>query len=283
MSLSDLERSILYSTHNYLWQQDMLMNAYFHGSTVGANLREMMIGRPPVVPLTNPFDEAITGKLRADSRAIRQNSRNVQEAAQMMGIAADAVGTIKTTLEEMQALAQNLKEQKDNHENGEWEASDADKADYKALKDKITSIIEYTRYNDIPLLDSSQWPTRDQIDEDGNVFIKGLPGKDGGFDVTFRALDEMAWNTADEDGLTEAGIDGQISNISGLLGDITLIDDIYSRRKSGLEFQASSLESQADIMDQAVEARRQTPTLSLEEIILNLLHRYSGTIIDETG
>ena len=283
MTLSDLERSLLYTTHNYLWQQDLLLSAYFHGSKVGANLREMMLGRPPVMPLTSPFDEAITGRLRSDSRAIRQNARNVQEAAQMMGIASEAVQTIKTALEEMQALARSLKEQKDSHENGNWEASQEDKADYQAMYNKIQSIIEYTRYNDIPLLDSSKWEGTEQIDTDGNVFIKGLPGSDGGFNVTFRALDGMDWIKIDEKQLTEENIDSLPSNISSTLGDITLIDDIYSRRKSGLEFHAASLESQADILDQAVEARRQTPTLSLEEIILNLLHRYSGTIFNQTG
>lgn len=296
MALSDLERSVLYNTHNYLWQQDMLINAYFHGSTVGANLREMMIGRPPVVPLTNPFDEAITGKMRSDSRAIRQNASNVQEGAQMMGIASEAVKTIKSTLEEMEALAKALKEQKDNDETGSWEASDADKADYKAMKDKIESIINYTSYNNIPLLDGSQWPTGDQIDEDGNVFIKGLPGsdggkKDGGFNINFRNLDDLNWERLSSEHLKEddspenewENIEGQLGVLSNALGDINLIDDIYTRRKSGLEFQAASLESQADILDQAVEARRQTPTLSLEEIILRLLHQYTGSIIDETS
>ena len=283
MALSDLQRSLMYSSYNNIWQHEMLMNAYFHGSAVGANLRKMMIGQQPVMPLTNPFDEAITGKLRSDSRSIRQNARNVQEAAQMMGIASEAMKTIKTTLEEMEALARDLKEQKDNHENGNWVASEGDKADYKAMYNKIQSIIEYTKYNGIPLLDSSKWAGTEQIDTDGNVFIKGLPGSDGGFDVTFRGLDEMAWNDLDENQLTEDDIDSLLSNISSTLGDITLIDDIYSRRKSGLEFHAASLESQADILDQAVEARRQTPTLSLEEIILNLLHRYSGTIFNQTG
>ncbi len=291
MTLSDLERSLMYTTHNYLWQQDLLLSAYFHGSKVGANLREMMLGRPPVMPLTSPFDEAITGRLRSDSRAIRQNARNVQEAAQMMGIASEAVQTIKTALEEMQALARSLKEQKDSHENGNWEASQEDKADYQALKDKIESIIGYTAYNRIPLLDGSRWTDSDQIDSEGNVFIKGLPGSDGGFNVTFRALDDRPWNKLSADHLVEnespdnewENIEGQLEVISELLGDAGLIEDIYTRRKAGLEFQAASLESQADILDQAVEARRQTPTLSLEEILLNLLLRRSGSIVDENS
>lgn len=297
MALSDLQRTMLYSTHNYIWQQDMLLNAYFHGSSVGANLREMMIGQPPVQPLTSPFDEAITGKLRSDSRAISQNAGNVREAAQMVGIAAEAVGTIKTTLEEMQDLAQSIKEERDLYydevgsEDGTFETSQANKDDYQAMKDKILSIIEYTNYNNIPLLDSSQWADAEQIDADGNVFIKGLPGREGGFDVTFRALDEMEWDELNEEHLDDDGradwedynVETQLEALNQFIGDVTLMEDIYTRRESGLEYQANSLDSQALILDQAVEARRQTPTLSLEEILLNLLHRYSGTLIDETS
>ncbi len=99
MALSDLQKLFVVSTATQMWQQDLLMNAYFQGSAVGANLREMVLGRQPVKPLTNPFDEAITGRLRSDSAAIRRAGKNVQEASSMVGIAASAVGAIKGVLE----------------------------------------------------------------------------------------------------------------------------------------------------------------------------------------
>lgn len=297
MALNDLERYLIFNTHNHLWQQDMLMNAYFRGSSVGANLREMMIGRPPVQPLTNPFDEAITGQLRSDSRAIRRNAANVQEAAQVMGVASEAVSTMKTVLEEMEELLKKIKEERDlyyddeeNQNNGDpdgtFETSDANKEDYKSLKNRLTSIIESTTYNSIPLLDGSQWPGTEQIDDDGNIFIKGLPGRDNGFNITFRDLDSMQWDELDESELDDNNgnnVENQLELVSDLLGDITLTQDLYSSRKSSLEFQSASLESQADLLDQAVEARRQTPTLSLEEILVDLLLRYSGNIMNQIG
>ncbi len=289
MAISDLYKALVYDTSMRMLQQDMLMNAYFHGSTVGANLRSMILGQQPVQPLTNPFDEAITGKLRSDSATIRQNARNVKEAASMMGIAADAVATIKSTLEEMEALAKKVKEERDNFlDDGglpaNFEASDADKEDYVAMRNRITSAIESTKYNNIALLDSSQWGT-DQIDASGKVHIQSF--LDGGFDVTFRGLEEQTgsqftWSDLTGDDL-ETDPDGQISILSGYIGDMATIEDIYSRRRDGLSYQAAGLESQADLLDQAVEARRQTPTLSLEEILLQLLYRYSGTIVDQTG
>ncbi|WP_031386927.1 hypothetical protein [Desulfonatronum thiodismutans] len=284
MALSDLQRLVVFDTANQLWQQDMLMNAYFHGSSVGANLRSMILGRQPVQPLTNPFDEAITGKLRADSRTIRQNARNVKEAGAMMGIAKEAVSTLKGLLKEMEALAKKVKEERDNHAGPDpFEASSADKKDYEALRNRITSTVESTRFNNIALLDASQWDSQ-QITSDGKVHIQGFP--DGGFDLNFRALNKGD-SDFDWDMLTgvalEADPDAQLQALSGYIGDMTLIEDIYTRREDGLEYQASALVSQADLLDQAVEARRHVPTKSLEQILLDLLFRNSGRIVDETG
>ncbi|HDQ41313.1 MAG TPA: flagellin [Desulfonatronum sp.] len=276
MAITDLYKALAYDTSMQMLQQDMLMNAYFHGSTVGANLRSMLLGKQPVKPLTNPFDEAITGKLRSDSATIRQNARNLKEAASMMGIAADAVATIKSTLEEMEALAKKIAE-------NDLDYSATAKEEYDALRDKITSIVENTKYNGIALLDSSQWGTG-QIDADGNVHIQSF--LDGGFNVTFRPLDSVDWDGLKGEDLKddpEGSLQDQLDLLSGYIGDTGTIEDIYSRRRDGLDYQAAGLESQADLLDQAVEARRQTPTLSMEEILLQLLFRYSGTVVDQTS
>ena len=280
MALSDLEKLFVVSTATQMWQQDLLTNVYFQGSAVGANLREMMLGRQPVKPLTNPYDEAITGRLRADSATIRQGARNVKEAAAMVGIAAEAVGTIRSTLKEMESIAQQVKD-------GDltYSASVAD--EYNALRDKIVGIVESTLYNGIALLDSGEWGT-EQIDSAGNVHIQSnLSGNPqyGGFDVTFRALDTVPWSTqlSGTDLNNAITLQTQLDRLSGYIGDMTTQETLYSERESGLEYQATALESQADLLDQAVEARRQTPTPSLEEILLRLLMRDTGTLFDGLG
>ncbi|TVR01255.1 MAG: hypothetical protein EA399_02335 [Desulfovibrionales bacterium] len=269
MALGDLQRLVVYDTATQLWQQDLLMNAYFHGSSVGANLRSMILGRQPVQPLTNPFDEAITGQLRADSRTIRQNARNVREGAVMMGIAAQGVGTIKSFLKEMQALAKSVAE-------GEADSADV-KDEYNALRSRIEGLVTSTTFNRIALLDRDQWGTN-QIDTDGRVFIQGF--QNGGFDLTFRDLNQFG---VLDGGDLDTDLQGQLEALSGFISDMATIGDIYTRRQEGLEFQAVALESQADLLDQAVEARRQVPTKSLEEILLDLLFRNSGRIVDATG
>ncbi|WP_045222294.1 hypothetical protein [Desulfonatronum thioautotrophicum] len=271
MALGDLQRLVVYDTATQLWQQDLLMNAYFHGSSVGANLRSMILGRQPVQPLTNPFDEAITGQLRADSRTIRQNARNVREGAAMMGTAAQGVGAIKSFLEEMKALAKSVAEDQVDSEDVRDE--------YNALRSRIEGLVTSTKFNRIALLDGNQWGTS-QIDADGKVFIQGF--QNGGFDLTFRNLDQFGvldGNKLEE----EVDLQDQLDELSGLIGNMVTIGDIYTRRQEGLEFQAVALESQADLLDQAVEARRQVPTKSLEEILLDLLFRNSGRIVDATG
>jgi flagellin len=280
MALSDLQKLFVVSTATQFWQQDLLTNVYFQGSAVGANLREMILGRQPVRPLTNPYDEAITGRLRADSATIRQAARNVQEASSMVGIAAEAVGTIKTTLKEMESLAQQIKD-------GDLTYSTSVATQYNALRDKIVGIVESTLYNGIALLDSGEWGT-EQIDSSGRVHIQSSLSADpnsGGFDVTFQALDTIPWSTQLSG--TDLGAAGtlqtQLDRLSGYIGDMTTQEELYSQREDGLTYQATALESQADLLAQAAEARRQTPTLSLEEILIRLLMRNTGTLVDENG
>lgn len=276
MALTDLEKMFVYNTANQIWQQDLMMNAYFHGSSVGANLREMMLGRPAVKPLTNPYDEAITGRLRADSATISQGARNVREASSMVGIAAEAVGTIKTTLKEMESIAQQIKE-------GDLTYSASVASEYNALRDKIVGIVESTLFNEIALLDSSEWGT-EQIDSSGNVHIQSNLSGDpqyGGFDVTFRPLDTVPWSTLSGTALNNpTTLQSQLEILSGFIGDMTTQEELYTERQDGLTSQAVSLEAQAYLLDQAVEARRQTPTLSLEEILIRLLLRDTGTLLD---
>ena len=271
MALSDLQKLFVVSTATQMWQQDLLMNAYFQGSAVGANLREMVLGGQPVKPLTNPFDEAITGRLRSDSAAIRRAGKNVQEASSMVGIAAGAIGSVKGILEEIK--------------DGELTYS-ADVANqYNALRDSIKPIIEGTYHNGIALLDKAQWDT-DQISADGKVHIQSIPSaaSEGGFDVVFQEVDKAgmaALSGGNLDNDPAGSLQSELENLSGHIADMTNLEEIYSQREDGLTYQATALDSQADLLDQAVAARRQTPTLSLEEILIRLLMRDTGTLVDE--
>lgn len=274
MALSDLQRLFVYYTATQLWQQDLLTNVYFQGSAVGANLRSMLLGQQPVKPLTNPFDEAMTGRLRADSAAMRQNARNVREASTMISLAGSTVATIKKVLEEMQTMAKQV-------QSGEL-LYDQDLATaYDALTDKIIRLVQGAQYNGISLLDKNKWGT-DQISNTGSVYIQSLPNN--GFELTFRDLGGLQWNKLRGADLENPGpLQTQVETLSTFIGDMNTQEEAYARRASGFKYQAIALESQAELLEQSVNARRHSPTKSLEEIILDLLLRQTGSLINKSG
>lgn len=276
MALTDLQKMLVYGTATSMWQQDLLFNAYFQGSSVGANLRNMLLGQTPILPLTNPSDQAITGRLRSDSAALRQNAANVSEAASMAGLAASTLDTIVSTLEEMEDLALQIK-------TGELDYSSTVETEYNELRDKISGLIEGTLYNGMAMLDSSQWGTS-QIDSDGNVYIQSM--LNGGFNLTFHALDDVSWSDLDGsnlENLVAGDLQGQLDTLSGYISDMETIADIYSGREDNLTGQATAMQSQADLLDQVVASQTQSPASSLESLLLRLLSQTSGSLLDEQG
>lgn len=278
MALNDFEKNFIYDISSRMLSQDLLTNAYFMNSQVGSSLRDMVLARQPVQPLTNPFDEAITGTLRGDAAAVRRNADNVTEAATMMGVAQSGTSQILDALSAMGDIIDKIN-------SGELIASDSSvQADYDALRDQITGIYESTDYNGIYMLDSSRWGS-DQINSSGQVYIQAF--KDGGFNVTFHAVDDpvsgSSWSDLQGSSLA-TDISGQELLVDDFISAITTIDDLYQNRESMLESQASSLENQATLLDQAVEARRQnTTSLSVENLLVDLILKDSGGLLDEQG
>ena len=272
MVLDAYQRYFIYDYSMDLLQQDMLTNAYFTGSAVGASLRDMVLARQPVQPLTQPYDEAITGTLRADAAAVAQNARNVAEAASMVGTAKTAVAQINDALSSMEDIIDKINA-------GELSASSSVvQADYDALRDQITGIMESTDYNGIYMLDSTRWDT-DQIDTNGRVYIQAY--KDGGMYVTFHDLNAIDWSQLDGADLA-TDLSGQLALVESYSSDIATILDVYTGKQESLEYQATQLEAQSDLLTQAATARRQSST-SAEDALLSLLLSGSGTLLDETS
>ena len=270
MALSGSDKSLIYNIAMDVWQNDFMTNHYTHGSSVGKSLRDMVLARQPVQPLTNPMEEALTGTLRADAAAVRQNARNVGEAANMVGVAKEGVDEIASALADMDDIIDRINE-------GELSASDsAVQEEYDSLKSKIQGIISNTDFNGIYVLDSSQWGT-EQIDSSGNVYIQAY--KDGGFNVTMHAVDSL--NFAGLDGASLASdLSGQTSLVDSLQSDVDSYVDTYATKLTSLQNQRASLENQADILYQAVDARRPSSNVSAEQFLMNLIFGDSGSIVD---
>ena len=272
--MSDYNALFIYDYAFQALQQDMLTNYIFTGSQVGRTLRDMVLWRNSALqPLTNPTEEALTGTMRADSAAIRQNARNVGEAASMMGIAKTAVEQINSALGDMEDIIEGINA-------GELDAgSSLVQADYDALKSKISGLISDTDFNSIYMLDSSQWGTQ-QIDSSGNVWIQAY--KNGGFDVTFVPVDTMDWSDLDSAEL-DTDINNQKSVVDSLQLEIEAVLDRYTAKESSLDYQEARLSSQADILDQAVASRMPSSAgRRLEQLLLDYLLESTGGIVDES-
>ncbi|MDD3312591.1 flagellin [Pseudodesulfovibrio sp.] len=279
MALTDVEKALLFNYSQQLLQQDMLTNQLFYGSSVGRNLRSMVLGESPGATIfTNPFEQAISGTLRADAGATRQAARNVGEAASMMGVARTGMSTIVDALDSMESIIEDI-------EAGNLLASsDVVKADYDALRDKITGLISSTDYNGIYMLDSSQWGA-DQISSGGQVYVQS--SKNGGFDISFHAVDQGS-STVDWSDLSgadlQASLATQKSYVDNLRSFASSIEDMYRVKEDNLASQQTALESQAQLLDSAAQMRMPSdPDYSLEQLLADLIVRETGTIFDSNG
>ena len=281
MALTDVEKNFLYNYSSQLLTQDMLTNSLFAGSKVGQDLRSLVLGgQVRATTFTNPFEDAISGTLRADAQTTRQASRNVGEAAAMTGVARTEMATIVDALNNMEDIIDDIN-------NGELDGSSAVvQSDFNALRDKITGTYAGADYNGIAVLDSSQWGTN-QIDSNGNVFIQS--NKNGGFNVTFHAVDNpisgVNWTDLDGADLAASGTRAtQLSNVQTLKSEMEAILSNYETRESSLQSQEMNLMSQAQILDGAAQLRKPSdPNYSLEKLLADLIVRESGTLYDSSG
>lgn len=275
MALSKAEQYLIYDTSLQLLQQDLLTNTLFQNGPVGRSLRDMVLSRQPVQPLTNPYDEAITGSLRADSRTTMQNSRNVTEAASMVGIAEEGVAGIQSALEEMQGIIADINSGKLD------KTSTIVRDNYNDLKTKVLGYISNTEYNGIHMLDSTKWGT-DQISSSGAVHVQAF--KDGGFNVQFQAVNSLNFaGLSGADLANDTTRADQNALLSSLHSEVSAVQDMYASRQESLTYQAERLKSQSGLLDQAVEARRQTPTATVADLLLDLVLKDSGSLLDQSS
>jgi flagellin len=281
MALTDIEKSFLYTYSQQLLQQDMLTNQLFGSSAVGRDLRSMVLGDPvKATTFTNPFEQAMSGTLRADAQSVRQASRNVGEAAAMMGVARTEMATIVDAVNDMEDMIDKIN-------SGELDGSSAVvQSDYDALRDKITGAISGADYNGIAMLDSSQWDTS-QIDANGNVYIQS--SANGGFDITFHSVDAPSsgvnWSDLDGTDLGDAGTRAtQLGYVQTLQSEMESILDVYQGKEDSLQSQEIQLQSQAQLLDKAAQMRMPSdPDYSLEKLLADLVAEQLGSIVDSTG
>jgi len=277
MALSESQKTFILDYSTRLLQQDMLTNSLFGSSSVGRDLRSLVLGEArTATTFTNPFEQAISGTLRADAGATRQASRNVGEAASMMGVARTDMATIVDALNDMEDIIDKI-------DTGELDGSSAVvQADYDALKEKITGTISNSDFNGIALLDGTKWGTN-QIDANGNVYIQS--SKEGGFNITFHNVEAENWAGLDKTKLAvPADRADQLALVQSLQSDMNAVLDVYEGKEDSLKSQELHLQSQSQILDKAAQLRMpESGTADLEKLIADLVAKNLGDIINTVG
>lgn len=257
-----------------LLQQDMLTNSLFMGGSVGRSLRDLVLTESQSLKLTDPTAAALTGRLRSDAAMLRQASSNVSEAKSIVDLANEATTTINTALTRMKELANGVA-------TGTMTYASV-QAEYNSLASQITQTIASASYNGIALQDGTAWAADDRVTVSGGSGTIEIQSGTGSFDLALYDFSSFknAFNSTQINTVGKAA--AMVTTLSGHITTVSTVASNYASRSTILDGQAASLASQADIMDTAAETRaRANESRSLEELVLDLLLRETGTITDE--
>lgn len=266
-----------------LLQQDMLTNSLFMGSATGKTLRDLVLKEASVPLRTDPTAKALSGTLRVDAGMLRQASKNVAEAQSIMDTGASAMNSIKDILADMKDIADEVAA-------GTMTTANA-KPLYKSLRDEMRGIISSTSYNGISLLDGTNWGTDSRMTTSGSgTTLSGslrIQSGSDGFDLALLDMKSDLYNAYDDGTADLANAAAAAATATRLSTDsttVTTIADLYAGRSSSIAGHSAALAKQADIMDAAAIVREKgNDGRTTEELLLDLILRASGTLVDENG
>lgn len=289
--MTDNTKQLVFTLSMQMLKGDLLTNSLFYGGQVGKDLRSLVLQRKGSLKLTDPMGEALSGKIRGNAGMLRQASNNVSEAKALIDKAESSVQTIREALERMQELAQGVAD-------GTLTATEVS-SEYDTLAAKIDTTISSASYNGISLLSSNGWTSDERVTLKGTA---GNPGASGiiaiqagksSFPLPLTDLQFLAdknFTGTDMDGLTlsaatdipDAATAAAISDeLSALVGTIQTVETLYEGRSTQLQSQASSLVSQASILDTAASTRKAgNDNRSIEELLLDYLVNQVGGVVN---
>lgn len=191
--------------------------------------------------------EALTGRIRSDSAMLSQGAKNATEASNVASIVANSASTILTNLNQMLALAQEVK--------ADSTKGAADAVKFTALAQGITSTIANAKYNNISLLAKSGWTgdSRLTVSADGNSATLKIQV---GYDSSSFKLNDLSYlNSLSSVDLSSGTLDLD-ALISSLSTNITTSNIIYEGNTALSDAYASEsdfLVKQAEILTKAAE------------------------------
>jgi flagellin len=290
--------------------QDMFSGSWFSNALLNKVWTEMM--RSSVNGLirntggADLLGAALGGSLRGDAAMLRQASSNVAEAQSMMNMAATAAGNIAGLLKEAKTLAGDFLDATQGLDLGTagdmaiyMKLYNKFQPLYEAISNNIDSIIQNAKYNGIALLDGSAWGGDERLTVMGSVVNPAaasvhIQAGESGFPLTFNNMKPEFSGIAARYTLSKP-IPGQplwpgpprpevLTDLSSLQSSAQTLADLYAGRAGSLQSQTTSLQSQANILEEAAAQRAKTPApVSTENLLLNLILRDSGGIFSGRG
>ena len=237
---------------------------------------------------------ALISNLRADSATLRQGASNLGDASALAGAAATG----------MQSLAASLTSMKNKLT--EWENTSGRSGQGKAmieamgsLAEQVRTTIKGTSKNGLHLFDNTTWSGDERLKSKDNFQTASLDVQAGSMKtpLTLRGqnsvmsaisggqLDLSGMSAAEVESLTADELAAKTAALDTLIADANLQADLYAKKQNGFTNMATSLNSQADILDSAVtmHADRNISPPSLESLGLALLTQSSGFIVRTRG
>ena len=235
------------------WRMDffdeILTYTYLKSSSLSLLLDSMQQQTPAITQKSGKqmMAEALTGRIRSDSSMLRQGAKNATEASNIAGIVANSSSAILTNLNQMLALAQEVK--------ADSTKAAADAPKFTALAQGITSTIANSKYNNISLLDKSGWTGDSRLTINGGGNSASLKIQVGYDNSTFTLNDMSYLNSLSSVDLSSPTLDlnALISNLSTNITTATIIYNGNSALSTAYASESAFLVKQADFLTKAAE------------------------------
>lgn len=240
----------------------------------GLSLTEFILGKPGEAARRGPgaglADDALDVLLRSDSAMLRQASRNMLLAKGLLVAGGEAIGKILRKVWRMGEIVRKLR--------GSAESDDDLVAEYLKLAAQIKAIIKNAQYDDIRLLDGSDWA------DDGRIAVTGATGKlslqAGPASAELVLYDLQSYKNAFRGSdLTPGTLALTGDSLGKFAASLEGMAASYTARAGLLDAEAASLERRADILDEAAGRAAPGDPAGLRQALLDILLRDGGTVL----
>lgn len=246
----------------------------------GLSLTDFILGRSQQRKRsgTDIMNDALTGLMRSDAAALRQGSKNMDQAKALMQTGAEALKGISTNVGRMREIVDSLVGMPNTPERT------ALRNEYFSLASNIINTIEGTSFNGLKVLDGTDWANHEGITPNGDTGKLSLQAGGSASELTLYNLGSYKefferTNVLNNNPMLSATA-STLEQFSGLLGSMT---ESYEARASLLGSESASLQRRADILDEATSRAKPGDEQSLRDILVDILMRDSGSVLDASS